>query len=666
MPTVPRTFLAAWALAFLPVFHVGAAVSLPPLFSEHLVLQRSAATAVWGRAEAGEKVKVALGEARGEAVTGADGRWRVELDLSAVKEGPFELAVEGSNRLTVADVLVGEVWLCSGQSNMAYTLNRATGGAEEVAASANPRLRQFRVDAKSAEQPAEECRGAWVVAGPATAASFSAVGYYFAKDLQKSTGVPVGIVLSAWAGTVATAWTSTEALDADPELKGILDHGLQLETEYPQKKADYVARFPLWEAAQGRRDHAADPAPFLDAASEEGWRKVALPGNQRDLGLPDAGAVWFRRTVEIPAAAAGSVLSLDVGGPHDFGAIYWNGTKIGGMTEATAGGKVDTKRYVVPKDLVRAGANVLAIRLFTPTEKGGFSTAPFLDVGAARTLLADGWLAKAEFELPPLTDTARQECPQVPGAPDARNVAGRLYNGMIAPLVPETLAGVVWYQGEQDCGRPRAQYLKMLRTLIGDWRRHWGAELPFVLCQLPNYGPKGDTPGESRWAEIRQAQLDALALPKTAGVVLVDLGEKDVHPPTKKPAGERMALAALGAFYGKGMPFSGPVCQSATAKDGALVLGFRHAEDGLVARPLPADYQPTYLSPERKPLVRHSPNGELEGFALCGPDRKWAWADARIDGQTVVVSSPAVPKPVAVRYAWADNPTCNLYGASGL
>ncbi|WP_162274702.1 sialate O-acetylesterase [Verrucomicrobium sp. GAS474] len=642
-------------------------MTLPPVLSDHLVLQRSASTAVWGKAEPGEKVKVSLGEIRGEATTGADGRWKVALDLSSSKEGPFDLTVEGANRVTVSDVLVGEVWLCSGQSNMAYTLNRALGGAEEIAHSANPRLRQFRVDAKSAGEPAEECRGAWVAASPATAAAFSAVGYYFAKDLQKTLDAPVGIVLSAWAGTVATAWTSEESLQADPELKGILDHGLQQEAEYPQKKADYVARFPLWEAAQGRQDQAADPAPFLDdAASEQGWKKVSLPGNQRDLGLPDAGAVWFRRTVTLSAAGAGGLLSLDVGGPHDFDAIYWNGQKIGGMTEATAGGKSDTRRYLVPKELAREGANVLAIRLFTPTDKGGFSTAPFLDIGTARTLLADGWQAKAEFELPPLTDTARQECPQVPGAPDARNVAGRLYNGMIAPLAQETLAGVVWYQGEQDTGRPRAQYLKMLQVLIGDWRRHWGRELPFVLCQLPNYGPKGETPAESRWAEIRQAQLEALALPKTAGVVLVDLGEKDVHPPDKRPVGERVALAALGGFYGKNLPFSGPVCQSATADGGNVILGFRFAEGGLAARPLPADYQPTYLAPERKPLVRHSPNGDLEGFALCGADRKWAWADARIEGETVVVSSPAVAKPVAVRYAWADNPTGNLYGASGL
>lgn len=644
-----------------------AEVTLPSILSDHMILQRSAATAVWGKAAAGEKIKVTLGDIRAETTADSDGRWKVKLNLSSAAEGPFDLLVEGVNRLTISDVLVGELWLCSGQSNMAYTLDRSPDGAAEITRSANPRLRQFRVDTRGSNEPLENCKGSWIVADPKTGALFSAVGYYFAQDLQKNLNAPVGIILSAWAGTVATAWTSEAALNADPELKSILDRGRQQELDYPALKAAYPPTMARWQSLYEREDRPADVSAYAAVQlAEQDWKTVELPAKLKDLGLPDAGAVWLRKHVTLPAAPHGRV-TIDIGGPHAFNTVYWNGEKLGEMTPATAAGGVDSKRYVIPAAQCKEGDNVLAIRLFAPAEKSGFSWQPFVDIGTNRSLIATGWLAKTEFALPELTAQARKDLPQIPSAPDTRSVGGRLYNGMIAPLVPVSLAGVIWYQGEQDTGRSTASYQKMLSALINDWRTQWGYELPFLICQLPNYGAKTTTAGPSRWADIRQAQLQTTqAIPVTAQTVLIDVGDENVHPPDKQPVGQRVALTALGEFYKKISNHSGPVFQSLRTDGAKLVLTFAHADRGLVAKPLPARYQPTGLAPAIKDLILPSPGSPLQGFAVCGPDKKWTWADARIEGSTVIVSSPSVPKPVAVRYAWADNPTCNLYGVSGL
>jgi sialate O-acetylesterase len=661
----PILDLALVSLLGATIMH--AEVSLPSILSDHMILQRSATTAVWGKAAAGEKIKVSLGDIRAETTAASDGRWKVKLNLSSIAEGPFDMLVEGVNRLTVSDVLIGEVWLCSGQSNMAYTLDRSPDGAAEIARSANSRLRQFRVDTRSANEPLENCKGSWVVADPKTSAQFSAVGYYFAQDLQKSLNAPVGIVLSAWAGTVATAWTSEDTLNADPELKSILDRGRQQERDYPELKAAYPSDMAGWQSVYERADRPSNPASYTAVQiAEQDWKTVELPAKLKDLGLPDSGAVWFRKHVTLPAAPHGNV-TIDIGGPRGFNTVYWNGEKLGEMTPATASGAVDSKRYPIPADKCKEGDNVIALRLFTPGEKSGFSWQPFVDIGTSRSLIATGWLAKPEFAFPELTAAARKDLPQIPSAPDTRSGGARLFNGMIAPLIPVSLAGVVWYQGEQDTGRSTALYQKMLSGLITDWRAKWGSELPFVICQLPNNGTKTADAGPSRWADIRQAQLQTTStLPVTAQTVLIDVGDENVHPPDKKPVGQRVALTALGMFYKKTVDYSGPVFQSLKADGGKLVLTFTHAERGLVAKPLPARYQPTALAPAIKDLILPSPGSPLQGFAVCGPDKKWAWADARIEGSTVVVSSPSVPKPVAVRYAWADNPTCNLYGASDL
>ncbi len=654
--------LLGGCLFFVSTPPATAEVTLPSIISSHMVLQRSSHTRVWGKAGPSEKIQLSLGEIRGGTVADADGNWRIELNLSQAKEGPADMVIEGTNKITVSDVLIGEVWLCSGQSNMAYKLSRSTGGAEEIARSANPRLRQFTVSYNPIPEPQEKCKGVWLVADPANAPEFSAVGYYFAKELQKTMNTPVGIVRSAWAGTAIMSWISELSISAEPELKEMNDLAKQRVADYPKLKEAYVSTIADWEAKTNRADRPFDPAAYAASdVQESDWKKVTLHNTKfKTVGLPDAGAVWLRKKVVIPAGAGGNQnpsISLIIGA---FDETYWNGKKIGQQKESTAPGPSALRVYKIPPDAFKEGENTLAVRVYTPTEEASFGSA-YVDVGVSRIQLGEDWLARTEFDLPPLADKAY---PQLPGAPGISPAA--LYNGMIHPLIPYTLAGVVWYQGEQDSGRKGPQYNKMLRTLIGDWRARFGSDLPFCLCQLPNFGKKTGTSGSSPWANIREAQRLALDIPGTSLVTLIDLGDEDVHPPDKKPVGERVAHSVLGTVYGQKNPHTGPLFDSMKIEGDKAVLSFRFAEGGLVAKPLPADYLPTYSAKDKVPLVRNSPGSELEGFSICGEDKKWVWARATIEGNTVVVSSPAVPKPLAVRYAWADNPTCNLYNAAGL
>ncbi len=640
-------------------------VTLPALLSRHAVLQKqSDHTLVWGNAKAGEKVKVTLGNALAETAAGEDGKWKVRLDVSRIGEGPFDLTVEGANRLVVQDIMIGEVWVCSGQSNMAFGLARAGEAAEEIPQSDNPKLRQFRVANKGSETPEDDCKGAWILARPDTAKEFGAVSYFFGKKVQREIRQPVGLILSAWAGTSAISWLPQQAFDADPELKSRQASVKKRVDDFPLLKEQYLPAYRQWEARFKRTDRPADPTSY--AATDippDGWRTVTLPSTLKAAGLPDSGAVWFRKTFAAPPGSLDNAM-IQVGAVRDFNACYLNGKKIDETTVEHLKGGFDV-RYTLPKGALREGTNTVAIRLFTPSERAGMHSTLFVGIGSERILINGAWQAKVEFELPALTDEARQALPTLPPNPGTHSVPGRIFNAMIHPLMAAPIQGVIWYQGEQDSGQPNG-YWKLFEGVIRGWRAGWGRDFPFYYCQLPNYGAKKALPENSLWAQLREAQTKALTLPNTGQAVLIDLGEEDVHPIYKREAGERLARLALARTYKKTVADSGPVYQSSKVLDNRIRISFLPTEGGLVAKPLPADYQPTSMSPVRKPLVRHSPDNELEGFAICGENKKWVWASAKIEGNDVIVWSPDVPKPVAVRYAWADNPTCNLYNGAGL
>jgi len=663
----------------LPSGALRADVKLPAIFSDHMVLKADENVPLWGKADPGEEVTVSMNGQSVKATTGADGKWKVLFNLQGSKQGPFEMTVSGKNTLKISDVVVGEVWLASGQSNMFWKLNygeyTTLGGPEETAHSANPMLRVFEVQTAATEHPQDDCKGSWVIAGPQTSGVFSAVGYYFAKKLQNELKTPVGLILSTVGGTVVETWTSQQAPDPDAEVMAAKQLLWKRFADYPIKRQQFLADFPAWLKAHNREDKpTADTQAYAaPGISTAGWVSVKLPGLVSGVGLPSNGAIWLRREVTIPEKvlapdrALGYALQIFLGPMAGFESIYWNGQLMLQPTLDKFLGEGSPHFFNLPVKLVKDGTNTLAVRVFAPTAPFNFPTAPSLTFYGG---MEDQWLAKAEYALPPLDAATLASVPE-PAAyvPDPTEIASFLFNGMINPLIPYALSGIIWYQGESNTGRSY-QYRYAFSLMIEDWRRHWeNPGLPFYFCQLPNIGPKLTDPNTpSGWAEMRESQGTALKLPHTGQAVLIDLGESDnLHPMRKHEVGDRLALIALANIYGEKIPFSGPVYSSMKVEDGKIRLQFDHVDGGLVAQPLGATYPVNLrIGTPNAPLVRNSPKSDLEGFAICGEDHKWVWADAKIDGDSVLVWSDQVPKPVAVRYAWADDPTCNLDNAAGL
>jgi sialate O-acetylesterase len=640
-------------------------VSISPLFSDHAVLQRSDKVPVWGNAAPGESVTVTVGGATGTATAGSGGKWKAFLDLRPLGQAPLQLVAKGSATQVVSeDVIVGEVWLCSGQSNMEFSLRSAINASQEIASSANPLLRQFHVENKPSPTPVDDLKGHWIVASPETAADFTAVGYFFGKKLQKGLHVPIGLINSSLGATPVETWTSLEGFNADEALKA----GAAKSQDQFNSFKKYVTDYQAWETQSHREDHpTSNLAPFASSTvPAQGWQSISLPSTTDPL---PAGAVWIRRTIQVPVGKAGFGTNVNVAlGDLTKTAqiqVYWNGIKVG-QSQVGAGSNSNVD---FSSDVIHEGDNALAIRVFNASGPSGIAPGS-LPLHAGPVPLAGDWQMKVEQELPPLSGPDKASLPQLPAtSPDARVTAAFCYNGMINPLIPCAIRGVVWYQGEGNAGRA-FQYQTAFSLLIKDWRTRWGeGDFPFYFCQLANYQdrPRTPQPSDSCWAELREAQSKTLSVPNTQEAVLIDLGEEaSIHPRDKQDVGERLARIALAKTYGKKTPYAGPFYSSMSVEGAKIRLHFEHADGDLVARTLPTTYQPSSLDPKTVPLVRDSPDSQLEGFAICGPDHQWKWAKASIDNGTVVVWNDGISDPVAVRYAWSDNPVCNLYNGAGL
>jgi sialate O-acetylesterase len=644
---------------------VCADVRLPSIISEHMVLEQAAAVPLWGRADANEDVTVTLGASTARTRAGSDGKWMVRLDLRDSGAGPFQLIVKGKNEITIPDVVVGEVWLASGQSNMELPLRVTADADAEIAKSANPFLRQFLVKKAGARQPADECQGRWSVAAPDASGEFTAVGYYFGKELQQALKRPVGIIHSSHGGTYIEPWTPADCFDRIASFKVSADAMRKSADEYPVKRAKFAADFAAWLKQHALEDEPRpNVAPFADEHAPTGeWATVNLPGKISPAGFPSSGVFWLRRDIEVPALVARQGFKVMIGPLAGYWQVFWNGRKVDEMPYARMPGKGFGCYFAVPVEHIRSGKNTLAIRIYSPTSPlavpGGALWAGPIDLGGK-------WFTKVERSFPELAPEVMQSAPQLDYQPPEM-LPANLYNAMIHPLVPYSLAGVLWYQGESNTKRA-FEYRTTFTTLINGWREKWARDdLPFYFCQVCNNLAKLPRPGESAWAELRESQSRALALPHTAQAVTIDLGEAgDLHFRNKKTLGHRLFLIAQSEHYGQRVACSGPVYDSMRIEDGRARIQFRHGDGGLVAAKLPATYPIKTLTGETAPLLRNSPHSELEGFAICGEDRKWVWANAKIEGESVLVWSDRIPHPVAVRYAWADNPTCNLENGAGL
>jgi sialate O-acetylesterase len=623
---------------------------LPAVFSDHLVLQRNCPIPVWGWAAPGSAVSVTLAGQTARATVDDAGRWMAVLPALPAG-GPYELVVSGSDTLRLQDVLIGEVWVCSGQSNMEWPVSLANNAAEEIAAATCPQMRLFQVPKVTAEAPVTDVAGAWTVCSPETIASFSAVGYFFGRSLHAELEVPVGLINSSWGGTVAEAWTSREALHAEPVVRPLIE---SYEAQLPHleeamaRYQEALAAFELQSTAQDN-DNQGYPAGWADPAVDNGtWPTMALPQSWQSAGEAMSGVLWFRREVDLPAEWLGHDLVLSIGACDKSDQTYVNNTLVGSLSIADDPNAWSTPRvYTVPAALVRPGTNLIAVRVFSHIYQGGMTGPAAImhlcpaDLPEATPLALHGdWQYRIEQNFGPMGSP-----PPMPFGPGNPNAPCALFNGMIAPLVPYAMRGAIWYQGESNADRGK-QYQTLLPAMIRDWRTRWAlGDFPFLIVQLANYMAVKEQPGESRWAELREAQLfTAQRVPNVGLAVIIDIGEAaDIHPRNKQEVGRRLALNALATTYGAALPYSGPLYRELRVEAGALRLLFDHVEAGLVCQ------------------------GErLTAFAIAGEDRRFVWADARIDGDTIVVASPQVPAPVAVRYGWTENPACTLYNTAGL
>ncbi|GAB2955385.1 sialate O-acetylesterase [Hymenobacter coalescens] len=637
---LPLLFTAA-GLPLLMAPATEAAVRLPRLIGDGMVLQRGVPVPVWGWADKGEAVAVSFQGKTYRATAGPDGRWRVQLP--ALKAGgPYEMTLKGSNQLTVRDILVGDVWLCSGQSNMELPMARVRDKYPDVVAQAtNPQIRQFDAPTRYAVRgPQRDLpSGRWTAADPRSVLQFTAVGYFFARELYARYKVPIGLIRAAVGGSPAESWLSADALKAFPAYQQratqLQDSATQVAAVQQQEQAASNAWYRrLREQDRGfAKGQAPWTAPGYDAS---GWKIMNIPGYWADQGLGAVnGVVWFRREIDVPAAMVGQPARLELGTIVDADSVYLNGQFVG-----TTSYQYPPRKYNLPATALKPGKNVLVVRVINSAGRGGFTPDKTYELQAAgqRLDLRGAWQYQLGTTAAPLAaPTFFQWQP------------GVLYNGMVAPIAPYAVKGVIWYQGESNASRQPREYLPLFSALIGDWRRAWQQpQMPFLYVQLANFMQAKDQPVESSWAELREAQRRTLnAVPHTGMAVAIDAGEwNDIHPLDKETVGHRLALQAQREAYGEtSVVASGPLYQSMKITGNKATLSFRNVGGGLVAKG----------------------DGALKHFAVAGPDQQWVWAQARIEGDNVVVWSEQVATPVAVRYAWADNPQgANLYNKAGL
>jgi len=627
---------------------------LGSLFQDHMVLQRDRPLPVWGWCRPGTTATVRLGAAQADAQADRGGRWMAILPPQPAA-GPLTLSVHADGAETkLTDVWLGEVWLASGQSNMQMLVSESRDADRETAAATYPGIRVWTTARVAALAPQERAEGCWRVCAPDTAGKFTAVGYYFARELHRELGVAIGIIDSSWGGTIAEAWTSREGLLAEPELRchaEKIDHffgpnGQPEREAFEKRKADWLAQIPVDAGNAGERD-----GWHQSAADETGWRTMNLPRLWRAAGHVTNGVFWFRRAVEIPAAWAGRDLELHVGACDKCDHTYFDGRLLGSLSMKDSPDAWRTPRvYRLPGATVKAGRHVIAVRVFSEIYGGGM-TGPVDEmwvapVGAAsgERLPLDGvWRYRIEQDFgctpPP---------PALAYGPDNPNTPMALHNAMIAPLAPYALKGFIWYQGESNSSRP-TEYRLLFPNMIRDWRRTFGqGELSFYWVQIANYLSRVDAPVESDWAELREAQRLTLDRVAHGGMaVIIDIGDADdIHPKNKQDVGRRLALCALANDYGRAdLVGSSPLPVRAIRRDGAVLVRFQPVADGLA------------LSSGTRP----------EGFELAGADRVFHWAEARIEGRdAVALRAAAVAEPRWIRYAWADNPRTNLVGGTGL
>ncbi len=630
-----RTFLS---LAFvIAIFlQVSAQLKVARIFSDNMIIQRDEPIVVWGWHQPGKSVKVEFAGKESSASADGNGQWKLEFSPMS-KGGPYTMRITGGGTKEFSNIYLGDIWVCSGQSNMEWPVRITNNAEQEIANADFPMIRSFTVAKTTALKPQSDLNeGQWEICSPETVGDFTAVGYYFAREVYQQTEVPIGLLHTSWGGTNVETWiplwklkelpeyeSSVELLDKSSDLRKLLD---DLADQLLKKIGD------LPEEDPGLR---GEEAIWANLSSYDSWENTDVPGHWEWRGLQSFdGIVWFQRYFDLDPSEAGNPLEIHLGAIDDSDKTYVNGKLVGGLEMAYNEDRI----YRVSPGVLKSGKNSLVVRIEDVGGGGGFS-GPLEELfikTSKRTIRINGdWSRKVGTGI-----VAVNESPN--------DFPTQLYNTMIHPIIDLPVRGTIWYQGESNAWNAR-QYASSFPAMIQSWRTAWNQEdMPFYFVQLANFMEANDEPVEAEWAELREAQTQTLSLPNTGMALAIDIGEADdIHPRNKQDVGKRLALIALNQDYGKeNLVYSGPKYSGHIVEKNKMVITFDHIGSGLVVK---------------------NRYGYLNGFAIAGDDKKFFWAKAEIQGNKVVVWSEQVTNPKAVRYGWSSNPhDINLYNQEGL
>ena len=613
---------------------IRAEIKLPGDFTDNMMLQRDMPIKIWGWGNRYETVTVSIHDQKVNTRCKKDGTW--EIILSPIPYGgPYSLTVQGKeNSIKIENILIGDIWLCSGQSNMEWTVEQSANSKQEVQNANYPEIRALKVPKSIKNSPQDNFNAQWEICSPSTVGAFSGIAYYYARALYKEVQIPIGIINASWGGTDIETWISDEAFTALPsnvQKQYNMEVVNNLEEYIRQNKGQKQAFLDAME-----NDPGINNQWFIPGFNTVAWEEMKVPGEwgTTPLSLID-GHVWFKYDLNLTCTEAGRPATLSLGTIDDADITWVNGTKVG-----NASGWDTPRIYSIPPGILKEGSNNITVRVTDNGGSGGMwgqEADIYLEIDNTRHSLAGNWkyqmsVANADYHVLDITPNM---------------VHSSLYNTMIHPLTPFRIKGVIWYQGENNVGAGY-DYRTLFQTQIKDWRTRWGYELPFYWVQLANLYPEDTTPVGSSWAELRESQAMTLELPHTGQATIYDIGDAySIHPTNKQEVGRRLSLIALHKDYGRdSLVYSGPTFQNVSFKENTAVITMN-----------------TYGSQ----LTIHNKYGYLEGFSIAGEDRKFVWAKAFIDANgKIIVYNENIAEPVAVRYAWSNNPAANLFNAQGL
>ena len=612
-------------------FCANANVRLPKIFADDMVLQRNKLIPIWGWADANEKIEIKFNKQTKTTKADKNGKWIIRLDAENAG-GPYELSIKGINKIIIKNVLVGEVWICSGQSNMEFKVSQADNFEKEINDANYPSIRQFTVSRDVSSLPKDDVKaGKWEICNKSTVGNFTAVGYFFAKKIFAELKIPIGLIHTSWGGTVSETWTSREGLESSDEFKEMI-------AGMPNVNLDSISKVfnksisKRVETLQGSKINPEISETYKEFSfNDSTWPEMNEPEvwESQALGEFD-GVVWLRKSIILSANEAGKSGTVELSKIDDEEISYVNGVEVGRNNNWDA-----KRKYTIPAGILKEGNNVISIRVVDNGGGGGI----YGESDDLKITIGD--------KIIPLKGKWKYQVESVKSDIGPNSYPSLLFNAMVNPLIPYAFEGVLWYQGESNASRAQ-QYKKAFPLLITDWRKKWNqGDFPFYFVQLSSFNEtNGNSNNGSMWAELREAQSQTLKLPNTGMCVTTDIGNPtNIHPTNKQDVGKRLAAVALKNVYKQNIVCTGPTYKSMEMQGNKIVVSFDNLGSG---------------------LSTSDKYGYVKGFEIAGEDNVFYYAKAQIVNDKVVIYSENVPSPVAIHFGWADDASDNnLYNKEG-